>query len=421
MRDPERAPGPAPVPSRPSRPLAHHRLAAGGVALAVALAGVLPFVVTGGAGATSVATLRSRAAAIARTIDALQLKLQILSEEYDQAGTRARLLDARIRRDQAALAGDRREVTTERRALRSAAITAYVSAGSGGVPLSGNPNLLPMQQTYLSAASGTLQQAVISLHDAEHQTAVQAATLGRARRGALEATTTIGAARAHALRLTAQLRATEAGVTGQLAAAVAAERAAQQRAAAAAAAALARQAAAQPPVPTAGPALTTATGTAATGTAATGTVAAGTAGTTGAGAGAPPSAPAPSAPVPSTPAPSGGGAATAIAAARSQIGVPYVWGGATPGVGFDCSGLAMWAWSQAGVSLPHSAQAQYDSIQHVPLSDLQPGDLVFYASGGYIYHVVMYLGGGEVVQAETTGTNVQITPLWPGAYGAGRP
>jgi cell wall-associated NlpC family hydrolase len=101
--------------------------------------------------------------------------------------------------------------------------------------------------------------------------------------------------------------------------------------------------------------------------------------------------------------------------------VPYVWGGATPGVGFDCSGLTMWAWGQAGVQLPHGATAQYYQIQHVSMSDLQPGDLVFYGSAGYLSHVVMYIGGGMVVQAEQTGTNVMDTPLWPGAYGAGRP
>ena len=89
------------------------------------------------------------------------------------------------------------------------------------------------------------------------------------------------------------------------------------------------------------------------------------------------------------------GAGRAVAAAESQIGVPYVWAGATPGVGFDCSGLTMWAWAHAGVSFYHSAAAQYDETVHVPLSDLQPGDLLFYMEGGIIGHVTMYVGPGQ--------------------------
>jgi len=111
-----------------------------------------------------------------------------------------------------------------------------------------------------------------------------------------------------------------------------------------------------------------------------------------------------------------------VAAAESQIGVPYVWAGATPGVGFDCSGLTMWAWGRAGVSLSHSAAAQYSETAHVPLSDLQPGDLLFYREGGTIGHVTMYVGPGAMVQAMETGTRIQITGIWTsGLVGAGRP
>jgi cell wall-associated NlpC family hydrolase len=125
----------------------------------------------------------------------------------------------------------------------------------------------------------------------------------------------------------------------------------------------------------------------------------------------------------STPPSSGSGGEQAVQAAESQEGVPYVWGGATPGVGFDCSGLTMWSWSQAGVSLPHSAADQMAVTTPVPLSDLQPGDLLFYYdSPGYIGHVTMYVGPGEMIQAEETGTNVMITPIWySNLAGAGRP
>jgi cell wall-associated NlpC family hydrolase len=121
--------------------------------------------------------------------------------------------------------------------------------------------------------------------------------------------------------------------------------------------------------------------------------------------------------------PPAGGASAAVAAAESQLGVPYQWGGESPGVGFDCSGLTQWSWRQAGVSLPRTAAAQYDAIPHIPMSDLQPGDLVFWNDGtSSVQHVGMYVGNGEVIHAPYTGTVVQYTPIWyNGLVGAGRP
>jgi peptidoglycan DL-endopeptidase CwlO len=116
--------------------------------------------------------------------------------------------------------------------------------------------------------------------------------------------------------------------------------------------------------------------------------------------------------------PVSGGAAAAVAAAYSAIGVPYVYAGASMS-GFDCSGLTMWAWAHGGVSLPHSAAMQYDSIPHVSRSELQPGDLVFFYSP--ISHVGMYVGGGMMIEAPHTGAYVQRVPLRTDAVGYGRP
>ena len=98
----------------------------------------------------------------------------------------------------------------------------------------------------------------------------------------------------------------------------------------------------------------------------------------------------------------------AIAAAESRVGDPYVWGAAGPDA-FDCSGLVMWSWAQVGVYLPHFSGAQYDLTMHIPMSELEPGDLVFPADPGE--HVAMYIGNGEIVQAPYTGADVQIIPL----------
>ena len=106
--------------------------------------------------------------------------------------------------------------------------------------------------------------------------------------------------------------------------------------------------------------------------------------------------------------PASGGAATAVAAAKSKLGSAYVWAAAGPST-FDCSGLTMWAWAQAGVSLPHSSSMQYSSGTKVSTSSLQPGDLVFY--GSPIHHVALYVGGGQVIHAPQTGDVVRYASV----------
>ena len=98
----------------------------------------------------------------------------------------------------------------------------------------------------------------------------------------------------------------------------------------------------------------------------------------------------------------------AVSAAMTQLGVPYIWGGATPGVGFDCSGLVMWAYAQVGVSLPHSTYAMWNYGVPVSASDLEPGDLLFFDGLG---HMGMYIGGGQFIEAPHTGAFVQISNL----------
>ncbi len=111
----------------------------------------------------------------------------------------------------------------------------------------------------------------------------------------------------------------------------------------------------------------------------------------------------------------------AMAFAESQIGKPYRWGGAGPAT-YDCSGLTMVAWAKAGVSMPHSAQDQYNMTARIPLSDLQPGDLVFFGTPTDVYHVGMYVGGGSMVDAPETGQDVMIQPIYEvNLLGGGRP
>jgi len=105
----------------------------------------------------------------------------------------------------------------------------------------------------------------------------------------------------------------------------------------------------------------------------------------------------------------------AVQFALSQVGKPYVWGATGP-YGYDCSGLALAAWKAAGVVLPRTAAEQYYAGAHVPLSQVEAGDLVFWAydpaDPATIYHVAISLGGDRTVQATQTGQNVQVLDLW---------
>jgi cell wall-associated NlpC family hydrolase len=101
-----------------------------------------------------------------------------------------------------------------------------------------------------------------------------------------------------------------------------------------------------------------------------------------------------------------------IAEAGKYLGVPYVYGGASP-AGFDCSGYTMWVYAHAGVgSLPHNSEAQRQMFRAIPRDQARPGDLIFYMSGGSSYHVAIYAGGNLQYAAPATGQDVKIETIW---------
>ena len=108
----------------------------------------------------------------------------------------------------------------------------------------------------------------------------------------------------------------------------------------------------------------------------------------------------------------------AVALAEQYIGVPYVWGGASPVPGFDCSGLAMYVYAQLGVKLTHYTGAQYFEGARVSLSELMPGDLLFFDPDPTLgpQHEGIYVGGGQFIQAPHTGDVVKISSLSDPAY-----
>ena len=120
----------------------------------------------------------------------------------------------------------------------------------------------------------------------------------------------------------------------------------------------------------------------------------------------------------SVPDPGGSGRSAVVAIAQRYLGVPYVYGGASPS-GFDCSGLVMYCYAQIGISLSHGATDQQRASTPVPLSALQPGDLVFFGNASYSYHVGIYVGGGSMINAPHTGAVVSYGSIG-GAWIGGR-
>ncbi len=107
--------------------------------------------------------------------------------------------------------------------------------------------------------------------------------------------------------------------------------------------------------------------------------------------------------------------------ARAQTGIPYLWGGASPTPGFDCSGLVQWVYRQVGVDLPRTAQQQFDATLRLTLDELRPGDLTFYArtypSLEPITHVGIYIGNGRMIAAPREGDVVGEAPAFSGYWG----
>jgi cell wall-associated NlpC family hydrolase len=111
--------------------------------------------------------------------------------------------------------------------------------------------------------------------------------------------------------------------------------------------------------------------------------------------------------------PASGRASVAVQEAYRQLGKPYRWAATGPD-SFDCSGLTMWVWAKAGVSLPHHSGSQYDQGRHVSQGELQPGDLVFF--GSPIHHVGIYVGNGNMVHAPQTGDVVKVSSAFRSDY-----
>lgn len=338
----------------------HRAAVLAGPVVTVLLCTVLPAALP--AGADPVGSARAQAAQVTAQLQADQAKLDALDQSYELAQQKLSSIQAQVSQVRDAITQDQAQVQADLTTVRNEALQSY-ETGAGDAGLSSvfvpGGEEAAVTKEYSTLAVSAITSAVDQLRSAQNRLTSQQSQLQAGQEAAQATADQIAAARATAQATTAQEESTLHSISGEIANLVAAQQAAQR------------------------------------------------ANLVGAGFANPPA---------------NGAGAVAVRAAESQIGAPYQWGAEDPGHGFDCSGLTQWAWGQAGVHIPRTADDQYLSTARVPLADMEPGDLVFWGSGGYAEHVGIYVGNGDVVHAPSSGQDVQVQPIWSnGLMGAGRP
>jgi cell wall-associated NlpC family hydrolase len=365
---------------------------------------------------TDQAGLRQQALTLASAIRQQGLQLDVLAERVDQARLHATQVAADAAATTARVTSTNGQIGTTLRLVRTQAMNAYVGLDRRSVPiLKGmeGANALARRQAYADTVAATKTDALRHLRLLRQQLAAEEARLASDQQAAQAALDEVTASREAAARQAASQQVTLSQVQGQLAVLVQAEQARLAAEEAAQVQARLRLMAATPATtrPPAAPARSTQPTPRPP--APSPVAAPPTSGRPSPPVRPPPPTTAP--PSPARPGPGGNtpaaGAQTAIAAAEAQLGKPYLWGGAGPD-SFDCSGLVSWAWAAAGVYLPHLAQLQYDLTRRVAISDLLPGDLVFYGTPSSVYHVGIYVGGGRMIDAPTTGQVVHYAGIY---------
>lgn len=371
---------------------------------------VLPVLVAVPAGADEISDKKAEAEAIAAKLSEFNREIARNAEaangaryELDQLGTKISVAEQHVQVAEAALAERRLEI-------RRYAVEAYVRgpdpAAEMGIVDSPDPNASGQRAGYLAVVTADRQQAIDNLRATQQDVEDGIAQLSTAQAAAEAKANDLRDRNTQVQALAQQQAHVYRQVQGELGTLV---EAAQEREAAAEAARArerAEQAAAlQPASPSPAPPSSPSSGDVPAEPSRTTVTSPRTTRT-------PPTA------VPSdvpetdetTPSTSGGRDVSAVLAeARAQLGKPYVWAAAGPD-SFDCSGFTLWAWRAGGLNLPHFSGAQYSQTRHVPMSDIQPGDLVFY--NGVNEHVAIYLGGGQVIHAPNSRSAVRIDSLY---------
>ncbi|MGI8663532.1 MAG: NlpC/P60 family protein [Acidimicrobiales bacterium] len=355
-------------------------------ALAVAFVSAVP-----SASADPISDKKAEAARISARIEQLNGTVEQFAEQANAAQIELDGLNGQVAESSQKVAAAQAQVDQHQGELRDYAVDAYVRGGddneSAATTGAADVSAASQRAGYLAAAAGNRQQIIDTLDATKQDLQVVIDQLNQQRSAAEAKGQAIAGSRAQAQGAVNEQQTLKNQTDGELNQLVAAEQARQEAA---------RQAEAQQR--SAAAAATQARPKSAAAAAAGPRPVSGGGGSGGGGGGG----------EIANPGPASGSASVAVNTALNQVGDPYVYGAAGPD-SFDCSGLMMYAWNAAGVSLPHNTNAQYSATRHVSISDLQPGDIVYYNGFG---HDGMYIGNGQIVHAPHSGAYVEVVGLY---------
>lgn len=361
---------------------------------------------------SDLASEQQRAAALQAQIEANGNRVSVLDEQYTKAQLAIETATNQLNADEAALAAKQRQTDAVRGQLQQRAAELYMGAGNPS-PLAtidlSNTRELGSRTAYAGAAADQDRQLLDNVRVAVEQLGVQEASLKEARAAAQKERDRLASTRDQITQATNEQQSLLSQVNGKIKSLVdqiqVEKERAQEAAARAAMERLAQQQAQQAQQQAQQQQQTVQLQSSSSGS----TSSSGSSGT---------SSPTNLGSDPNLPAPNPQ-AQVAVDTAKAQLGKPYVYAAAGPD-SFDCSGLVMFAWAAAGVSISHNAEAEYQSLPHVSMNGLAPGDLVFY--GSPIHHVGMFVGGGTMIEAPYTGVDVRYHTIYrPDFAGAARP